>query len=49
MSSEHERADVRLVIGKAFMRMMGDVLGEADVFEKLQSDNYWWVDTGFSH
>jgi hypothetical protein len=29
------------VIGKAFMRVMGDVLGEQELFATLQEDNYW--------
>ena len=29
------------VVGKAFMQVMGDVLGEQEVFTTLQEDNYW--------
>ena len=29
------------VVGKAFMQVMGDVLGEQEVFSSLQKDNYW--------
>ena len=29
------------VVGKAFMRVMGDVLGEQKLFAALQEDNYW--------
>jgi isopenicillin N synthase-like dioxygenase len=29
------------VVGKAFMRVMGDVLGEQELFATLQEDNYW--------
>jgi hypothetical protein len=25
------------------MRAMADSLGHEDVFEELQTDNYWWV------
>jgi hypothetical protein len=32
-----------LKIGKAFMQMMGDVLGEPEIFKALQKDNYWCV------
>jgi hypothetical protein len=31
------------VVGKAFMKVMGDVLGEQGVFASLQEDNYWYV------
>jgi isopenicillin N synthase-like dioxygenase len=31
------------IVGKAFMRVMGDVLGEQEIFAGLQDDNYWWV------
>lgn len=31
------------LVGKAFMRVMGDVLGEHDIFAELQKDNYWYV------
>jgi isopenicillin N synthase-like dioxygenase len=29
------------LVGKAFMRVMGDALGEQDLFTTLQEDNYW--------
>lgn len=29
------------VVGKAFMRVIGDVLGEQAIFSTLQEDNYW--------
>ena len=29
------------IVGKAFMRVMGDVLGEQEIFAGLQDDNYW--------
>ncbi len=33
--------DDRKKVGRAFMRVMGDVLGEQEAFEALQNDNYW--------
>lgn len=31
------------IVGKAFMRVMGDALGEQEAFKALQQDNYWYV------
>jgi len=38
-----EYAERMKVIGKAFMRVLGDVLGEQAFFSTLQQDNYWSV------
>lgn len=36
-----EYSEKMKVIGKAFMRVMGDALGEQEIFAELQKDNYW--------